>query len=128
MSTWKSTIFLVATAAIACAPPAPRGERRDSNLITREELLTAPSSNAFDAIMNLRPSLLRSRGGKTADGNFPQRPQVFLDGQQYGDIETLKTISVQSITSIRLLNAADATTKYGYGYPSGVIEVSTRSQ
>lgn len=123
MNAWKSV--MVVAAVIACVPPGGSRANRDNNLITREELLASPSSNAFDAITNLRPNFFRTRGQKTFDPNFPQRPQVLLDGQQYGDIETLRTLSVQSITSIRLLSAADATTKYGQGYPSGVIEVWT---
>ncbi|HLA14370.1 MAG TPA: hypothetical protein VJZ25_05040, partial [Gemmatimonadaceae bacterium] len=51
---------------------------------------------------------------------------VFLDGQRYGDIETLKTMPVQTIREIRYLSASDATTKYGTGYTNGVIEVYTR--
>ena len=123
MNAWKSV--MVVAAVIACAPAPGTRANRDNNLITREELLASPSSNAFDAIMNLRPNFFHTRGQKTFDPNFPQRPQVLLDGQRYGDIETLRTLSVQSIMSIRLLSAADATTKYGTGYPSGIIEVST---
>ena len=126
MTTWKSVLVLVATAAIACAPPAPRGERRDTNFITREELLASNTSNIYEAIAALRPNMLRSRGPKNFDPNASQLPHVFMDGQAYGDIETLRSLSVPSVLSVRFVSAPDATTKYGTNYSSGVIELTTR--
>jgi len=35
-------------------------------------------------------------------------------------------MTIGNIETMRLLSAPDATTKYGTGYPGGVIEVTTR--
>ncbi|MDQ3674159.1 MAG: hypothetical protein M3365_07275 [Gemmatimonadota bacterium] len=122
----RSVLVLAAAGAIACAPPGPRGGSRDTNLITQEELLASQASYAYDAIRHLRPMFLRSRGQNTFDPRVPTTPEVFVDGQKYGHIETLKTMPVPQIVAIRFLNASEATTKYGTGYTAGVIEVTTR--
>lgn len=122
----RSVLAFVAAAIVACAPPAKSGGSRESNLITREEIAATQASNAYDAIRNLRPMFLRSRGQTTFDPSIGQTPIVFVDGQRFGTIETLKSMPVGEVSSIRFLSAADATNRYGTGYTAGVIEVSTR--
>lgn len=124
--TWiRPVVLLVTATAIACAPAATGGKARNHNVLTSEEIAASQATTAHDAIKNLRPMFLRSRGQTTLEGTG-QSAHVFLDGQKYGDIETLKTMSVQTVREIRFLSASDATTKYGTGYTAGIIEVWTR--
>ena len=111
---------------MACAPAATSGTKRDNDVITRAEIAASQTTNAYDAIKNLRPVFLRSRGQHTFKSSIVKTAEVFVDGQKHGDVESLKTMSIQSINTIRFLSASAATTKYGTGYTSGVIEVSTR--
>lgn len=80
--------------------------------------------NVYDAIARLRPTFLRSRGQSTLSGSGGDT-RVYLDGQSYGEIGILKSMSLELVTQIRLLNAADATTRYGLNHTAGVIEVTT---
>lgn len=124
---WIRPVVLLLTAtAIGCAPPAKGRPTRNSNVLTAEEMATTQFYTAYDAIQNLRPHFLRTRGQTNFETGNPPTAQVFLNGQRYGDIETLRQMTVASIREIRYLSASDATTKYGTGYIAGVIEVSTR--
>jgi hypothetical protein len=49
-----------------------------------------------------------------------------VDGSSRGELDALRQLSIGNIETMRYLSAADATTKYGTGYPGGVIEVTTR--
>lgn len=126
MTSIHPVLLLATVAAIACAPAAGTGERRSSNVITRQQIVDSQVSNAHDVISRLRPTFLRSRGRTTISSGAPEYPEVYLDGQRYGEIESLKTLIVDNIKEIRFLNAADATTKYGTGHTAGIIEIVTR--
>ena len=125
MSHFKATA-LIAAAALACAPASTTGRvRHDQNFITKEEIATANVNTAYDAIMALRPSMIRFRGKTTITGSDTGYPKVYLDRQPFGDIESLKSIATGNIRSIRYFNAAEASTKFGLGNASGAIEVVT---
>lgn len=122
----RPVLTVFAAVAVACAPPSNPGNTRDSNVITREELSASKSLNAYDAIKNLRPNFLRARGTNTFDPVVSTEPTVYVDGQRFGDITNLRSMSVDLIAEIRLLRASDATIKYGTNHTTGVIEVTTR--
>ena len=126
MKWMRAVLFLAAATTVACAPPAKSGATRNANLITAEEIAASQVTTAYDAVRNLRPMFLRSRGQTTFDPGVAPVAVVFLDGHRYGDVETLKTMSVQSIREIRFLTPSDATTKYGTGFTAGIIEVLTK--
>lgn len=122
----RPVLILAATAAIACAPPAATSERRDINVITRDEIAASQAMNAYDAISHIRPAWLRSRGRSTFNPGVSEYPQVYLDGQRYGEISILKSMGIDNLSGFRFLSASDATTKFGTGHTAGVIEVLTR--
>ena len=125
--------IVVAAAAFACASGGASGSdtggaRRDSNVITADEIAASHETNAFDAISRLRPLFLRTRGRSSlsAGTNSSDYATVFLDNQPYGDLTTLKNITSEQIKQIRWYNGPDAVTKYGMQYGSGVISIETR--
>ena len=52
---------------------------------------------------------------------------VFLDGQRYGDLNSLRTIVASSVYDAHHLSATDAVTRYGMQYGGGVIEITTHA-
>lgn len=100
----------------------PRGAR---DLITAEELATSSASNTLDAIRQLRPNFLQTRGPITLGNAAPggNEPAVFLDGQRFGGLNELTTISVADVREIRYLSGPDATQRFGTGYAQGAILV-----
>ena len=122
---------VVAAAAFACASGGASGSssgvaKRDSNLITADEIAASHETNAYEAISRLRPLYLKTRGRGTLSVEGSDYATVFLDNQAYGDLNTLKTINSEQIKQIRWYSGPDAVQKFGMQYGSGVIAVETR--
>ena len=49
-----------------------------------------------------------------------------VDGTIRRELDDLYRMSTDNIETMRYLTAPEATTRYGTGYPGGVIEVTTR--
>jgi hypothetical protein len=113
-------LALVFAQACASGGTGERAPSRAGSTITAEEMQEAASgSDAWQVIERLRPAWLRQRAGIGST-------MVFVNGQRYGDLNSLRGISVADLESARLLSAADATTLYGTGYPAGIIDLRTR--
>jgi hypothetical protein len=113
----------------ACQSAAGGGGRAPSSRssITEEELNDLPASTVFQAVQRLRPTWLRGRV-TTVRGASSERyyAQVFVDGLHRGDLDVLNGMDVREVQEIRYLSASDATTRFGTGYPGGIIEILTK--
>ena len=120
-------LALSSVLVVACSPPRSGvGMVSDSQLITEEEIDASRAANAFEVIRKLRANFLSYRGETSVKGKSTPYPTVYLDGQKFGPIETLRTIPASQISSIRLLRSWEASTQYGAGNMGGVIAISTR--
>ncbi len=117
-------VFLLVGACVTTDPS--EGPRRDRNLIGAEELATLSSGTVYQAVQQLRPAWLRSRGPSSSRSANMNYPAVFLDGVPIGDIETLKTHRTDGVVELRFIPARDATTRFGTGYTAGIIAIYTR--
>src|SRR3954462_1864490 len=126
----KQFLFVAFLAALACTPPPgqmdPVKGHREYNVLTAEEIESLNVVNAYEAISKSRPQFLRSRGKSTTKTNSVDRALVFMDGVPYGDINSLRGVSVQQITLIQFYPGSNAVTRFGSQYGAGVIEVRTR--
>ena len=95
----------------------PAGSSADH--IVEAELEALYQLSALEAIRRLRPRWLQTRTGTP--------PQVHVDGNPMGGAENLNALRAADIQEMRYLSAADATTRFGTNYVSGVILVSTKS-
>ncbi len=125
----NATLFLVFAAlvpsgCVTTGQDGPGGRHR--NLITLEELEPFQQLTAFDVIQQLRPRWFQARRAVNVQGSGQVYPKLAVDGMPRGELDQLRSISVHSIQEIRFFNSADATTRFGTGYPAGVIEVRTR--
>jgi len=122
-----SIVGVFAGAVLACAPPPSSfpGGMPNANVITREDIAGVNVSNAYDAIARLRPQFLNSHGKTTIYGSDTGYPQVYLNHQRYGDLQSLRTLNIQGISEIHYYNGTEATTRFGSGNVSGAIEVIT---
>jgi hypothetical protein len=110
----------------ACASP-PRSEnapaRGDRSTITRTQLDDQHYENAFDALEAMRPAWLQSRGPDSF--NNPTQVWVYIDNVRLGDVTTLRTVPVRTISFIRHYDANDATARWGVGHGAGVIFIGS---
>jgi outer membrane cobalamin receptor len=121
-------LSLIAVLAFACTSPArtPRGSV-DSRIISEDEIDASRATNAYEAVQKLRGNFLTYRGETSFDKSKSQPyPTVYLDGQQYGAIESLRNIPASHISEIRLYRASEANLKFGSGNMGGVISILTR--
>jgi len=113
--------LLVTVGAASCASGGGSGgERRGSaNRLVTEDLAGLDHLDAYEAVRRLRPTWLQTRTGAS--------PGFVLNGNaQMGGIDMMRQISVSEVLEIRFMNARDATTRFGTGYVSGAILVTTR--
>ena len=130
------TFVSLGFAATACASANPSGEaapgaapgaptpasarRGGGDVITQDELVGTTAQTVMDAIKQLRPSFLTSRGPTSMNLANPGI-LVYANGMRLGGVSTLNDIPVQDIKQIQYLNASDATQRFGTGHPSGAI-------
>jgi hypothetical protein len=120
-------LLLVFTAACAStSTPARRTTgRRDARQLHAEEIKTSSASNLYDAIRSQRPEWLIKRGQTSI--NLEGDIVVYVDNVALGGPESLKSIDVQSVQTVRFLNASEAQMRFGVGHMHGAIVVITRT-
>lgn len=116
-----------ATATTTAAAPSPRVPRGSSNLITSAEIEAAAQDiqNAYELVERLRPMMMRPRnlsaGAVGAGTTFGV--VAYVEEVRLGDLEALATVMRATVREIRYIGATDATTRWGTGHSSGVIQV-----
>jgi len=113
------------TAEPTAVRQASQRRRRDPNLIDQEEVESSTALDAYTLVQQARPNWLHDRGAISFRDPTAGQVQVYLEGQQFGDVNKLREISRQDIRELRFLNAAEAQMRYGVGHAGGVIEVYT---
>ena len=118
--------LLLLLVLVSCTRQTARPTGGDRDVITEEEIASSHAINAYEAVQKLRGNFLSDRGKTTILGRSPSKPTVFVDGVQFGEIQSLRSISASVIQSIRLYRSYEAEQRYGNGVMGGVIEVTTK--
>jgi hypothetical protein len=120
-------VLLLGAGAVGCAASGERGPSRNPDLITRAEIDESSAPNAYDLVQQARPRWLSSRGASTLQQSGGDMPLVYVGERRHGGIETLRGFSIDGIESLRFINAANATTRYGSGHTGGVVQITLRT-
>jgi hypothetical protein len=127
----KHLYLSAAVAVLGCASSAGNktGSLPRSNFLTAEEIAShhADINTAYDAIARLRPNWLAPHGITSGvdNGAGTEYALVFVDGQRYGDINTLRGIPAYHVGNLRYYNVTEAGARFGiHGGSSGAIEVT----
>ena len=122
-------VALVLMAAAACHPHAgvEQGPAA-SNVITFDEIAAANASNVYDLIVRIRPEYLRDRGAVSILTKKRARATVFLNDQEYGELETMRNFPVDRIGEVHYFSGSDAVARFGSQYGGGVIQLISRVQ
>jgi hypothetical protein len=94
-----------------------------SSTISAIELQRTTASNVYDAILQLRPLFLATRGMTSVTSAPDQGIVVIVDHQVLGGVAELRNIAVAITKSVRRLSAADVYQLAGISAPAGGIEV-----
>jgi hypothetical protein len=122
-------LYLVAVAvmmACASAVTSRTGVHRGANLLTAQEIAAANAdvTNVYDAVARLRPNWLAGHGVTSAATPGTQFAVVFVDGQHYGDLSSLRNIPASDAGDVSYYDVTQAGARFGLrGGSSGVIEV-----
>jgi hypothetical protein len=130
-------LYLGAVAAIVgCASgsgdtargPAPRA----GSYLSGQEIAAAhaDNSNLYDAIARLRPNWLAPHGITSGQNNGAgtEYAVVYVDGQSYGDLNTLRGIPAYQAGAIQYYDVTQAGGRFGIrAGSSGVIDVTIKS-
>lgn len=119
--------FLLA-GGLACGGMASGGGGSGSGTLTAQQLRDVESqyNNMYDLVQSERSAWLQTRGAASFEDPNAALPAVFVDGVEQGRPAALRRIDPNDVEEAELLSASDATTRYGTGYPGGIIRISTR--
>ena len=116
--------LITIAATLGCATTSgTTGASSNSNIITEQEITSANVSNAYEVIQKLRPNFLRSRGATSITNKAPETANVYVDGQRYGDTNSLRNIAAMNVAGIRYYSVSEGAIKFGMDNPGGVIEI-----
>jgi hypothetical protein len=141
MFRWTVGALVVLLAGCAPAATGSGADRGDRNVITRTEIEASPATTAFDLIQSRRPTWFRGRGSQSfreqgqlagqemrgASTVIPGELTIvtYFDNAKLGDINELRKVPLTNVRSIRFLDAAAATQRWGGGHSHGAILLST---
>ena len=97
----------------------------DSNVITAPELSRSRATNAYDAIRQIRPELLRTRESGSLMFFTARRPAVAVDNTVVGDVDALRAIPIDGVMRIEYVSAWKASKSYGSEFGNGVMLIET---
>jgi outer membrane cobalamin receptor len=127
MTRSHAVLAAVSLLGFACAAPRTVRGGGDSQLITEDEIEASRAPTAYEVIQRLHSNFLTYRGETSFDKSKSQPyPTVYIDGQEFGPISSLRNIPASQVATIRLYRSWEATTKFGTGNMGGVIAVTTR--
>ena len=119
--------YVVAVVAIlGCAAGASGASAtpRRGSFLPAEEIAAAHAdiTTAYDAVARLRPNWLAARGPA-------EFASVFVDGQPYGKLQSLRNIPAYNVASVRYYDVTQSTARFGTrGGSAGAIEVTMRTR
>lgn len=119
-----------------CGGPRAFAPATEPGVLRGAELRPMTDYNALDAIRQLRPLWLNTRGGTISiyDAQRPEqadaRPlgpkaiRVYVNGIAMNEgVEQLARLQIREITEMRHLDGAEASFRYGFGHEVGAILV-----
>ncbi|HSK19585.1 MAG TPA: hypothetical protein VK912_10600 [Longimicrobiales bacterium] len=116
-----SLLLAVLLTAAGCASSGGTSARRDSRVLTPEEIATVPVNNLYEAIDRLRPRWLEMRDVRSL-GTGAGQIVVFLNTSYVGGPESLRQFQAHQVVRIRYLDAAQASaTLTGYDTTRHVV-------
>ena len=125
----RASLVLVGLSLTACAA-ATQTSRRPAfvvagrDVITAAEIVAARVTDAYQAVLELRPEFLRRRGASIP--SYARKPVVvYLDEMPWGTAESLRHIPLERVRLIRYISPMEADLRWGTGHSSGAILVTT---
>jgi hypothetical protein len=108
---------------IACASAGAH----DANVITAPELSRSKARNAYEAIHQIRPEMLRTRAPGSMVYFKARQPVVAVDYNLVGGVALLRSLPTGKLARIEYVNSWMAAKRFGTGFGDGVMLIETRA-
>jgi hypothetical protein len=95
---------------------------RDGQLLSEQELGAITVSNAYEAVLQLRPLWLHSRGRRSSR-TLTTEIAVAQNGRYFGPVNTLRQFSMEAVKELRYMDGPQATA-YLQGLGSRHVEAA----
>jgi hypothetical protein len=95
----------------------------DPERLTREQMIEGHFIYVYDAVAALRSAWLNVRG--TDSFGQPSQVLVYFDDVRLGGVDEMRTVTVNSVASVRHYDGVAATMRWGIGHSAGVIQILT---
>jgi hypothetical protein len=122
---------LVSLSLAACASAGqaerPRFSSGGRNVLTAAEIVASRVTDVYQAVSQLRPDFLRRRAAVLPTMR-PVGVVVYLDEMLYGNLESLRSIPLESVRVIRYFGSFDADLRWRGSHPAGAILVTTQRE
>ncbi|MDQ3672862.1 MAG: hypothetical protein M3365_00575 [Gemmatimonadota bacterium] len=122
-------ILFAASALLAGSPDETVAQKRQRNVITREEIQASAfkTGNLHAAIRSLRPQFLApARGVRTLGNSIVEPLAVYLNGTRQNDVDALRTIQADAVDEVRFLTPTEAGNQFGPKASGGALLVKLR--
>jgi hypothetical protein len=118
-------LFALGGTACTSAEQSTSASSGDGDRLLFQELsISLSGKTAYEVVEELEPQWLRTRGRSSI--NNPEEVKVYLEGTEYGSVESLRQISAESVEYIEHLNSGEAQFRFGPGNTQGALVVSLR--
>jgi len=117
--------LVFACSVVATAPSYAHAQKKQRDLITREEIdkLGQDNLDVLEAIRRLRPQFLEMpKGPRTLGGGMMNPIMVVVDGRR-GDSQLLQQLRALEVQEVRYLDPSKAQNDYGINANGGAIVV-----
>jgi hypothetical protein len=123
-------VVLLAGSALGLTPELALSQKRDRDVITREEILASAQKDQdlYFLIRSLRPHFLAApRGVRSLGGGAPAPTAVYINGNPAGELGRLRIIAAVTVAEVRYLDPSKAENEFGISHSGGAILVKLLS-
>lgn len=99
-------------------------KRTQHNVVTADELARAGNVSLYDALRNVRPIFLRSRGPGVAGTQAAPPVQVYVGALEMAGVEHLSEIMARNVAEVRYLSAREANARFGSNHGGGALLIT----
>ena len=120
-------VALVAIAAVAFAPSGALAQKKQRDVIARDEILKSAQKDVdlYAAIQVLRPHFLRApRGTRSLGGSYTSSLAVYIDKIRQPELDVLQQLKANTVAEVRYLDPSRSQNEYGITANGGAIIIT----
>lgn len=102
------------------------GQGSGDRIVFSELSISLSGKTAYEVVEEMHPQWLRRRGRSSI--NNPEEVNVYLEGTEYGPVESLREFSAENVESVEHLDSGEAQFRFGPGNTQGALVVYLRSR